>query len=142
MQPHDPLAAYRKTPPAPAGVVNPPQGGAEYIAYSAKDRVRRLKIRPANAMTHSPGYNLLLDIAYDGSHGTNIMLVFTVMMVMVQGRNLQKLAFALENDMAEYIQEFDPDKWARPTDATAPVIESIEIKITEGKGPAVAQNME
>jgi len=119
METYDPLSAYRKTPPAPAGVMTPPQVGAEYIAYGTKDKVRRLRIRPATASTHSPGYNLLLDISYDGDHGTNIMLVFTVMMVMVQGKNLQKLVFALENDMAEYIQEFDPDKWARPADAKA-----------------------
>lgn len=136
MQTYDPLAPYRKTPPAPASVVNPPQGPAEYIAYSTKDKVRRLRIRPATTATHSPGYNLLLNISYDGDHGTNIMLVFTVMMVMVQGKNLQKLVFALENDMAEYIQEFDPGKWAQPTDANAAVIESIEVKVTGGNGPA------
>jgi hypothetical protein len=134
METYDPLAAYRKKPPAPASVVNPPQGGAEYIAYGTKDKVRRLRIRPATTATHSPGYNLLLDISYDGDHGTNIMLIFTVMMVMVQGKNLQKLVFALENDMAEYIQEFDPDKWAKPTDANAAVIESIKVKVTEGNG--------
>jgi hypothetical protein len=33
--------------------------------------------------------------------------------------------------MADYIQEFDPDKWQKPTDATAPLIESIEIKAVE-----------
>ena len=98
--------------------------------------MRRLRIRSATAATHSPSYNLLLDIAYDGTHGTNIMLVFTVMMVSVQGKNLQKLVFALENDQADYIQEFDPDKWTKPTDANAAVIESIEVKVTGGNGSA------
>lgn len=51
---------------------------------------------------------------------------------MVKGRNLQKLVFALENGMADFIQEYDPERWQKPTGADAPFIESIEIKVTDG----------
>jgi hypothetical protein len=40
-----------------------------------------------------------------------LMLVYTVLMVLVQSRILVKLIFAIENEMADYIQQFDPEKW-------------------------------
>ena len=128
---HDPLAQYRRTPPVPTGGTTPPKETDEYVAFGTKDRVNRLRIRSANAPVNSPGYNILLNVVYDGEHGTNFMLVYTVLMVLVRGKNLQKLVFALENGMADYIQEFDPGKWQKPTDATAPVIEYIEVKAIE-----------
>jgi hypothetical protein len=39
--------------------------------------------------------------------------------------------FAIENGMADYIQEFDLKRWPEPTDATAPFIESIYVRIIE-----------
>ena len=56
------------------------------------------------------------------------MLVYTVLMVLVKGRNLQKLIFAIENGMADYIQQFDPEKWQKPADAGATIIDSIEVR--------------
>jgi hypothetical protein len=127
----DPLAEYRRTWTTPNGGMTPPEEPEEYVAFATKDKVRRLRIRSASAMTHSPGYNLLLDVVSDGEHGTNCILVFTILLVMVQGKNLQKMVFAIENGMADCIQEFDPERWEKPKDATAAFIESIEIKITE-----------
>jgi len=42
------------------------------------------------------------------------------MMVLVRGKNLQTVVFAIENGMADFIQEFDFKRWPEPTDATAP----------------------
>lgn len=129
---HDPLAQYRKTPVTPADGMLPPRESDEYVAFGTKDKVRRLRIRSAATMTHSPGYNLLLDVVSDGQFGTNFVLVYTVLLVKVQGKNLQKMVYALENGMADFIQAFDSERWQKPTDANAAVIDSIEIKITEG----------
>lgn len=131
----DPLAQFRKVPVSSKGGVVPPVEVDEYVAFGTKDKVRRLRIRSASALTHSPGYNLLLDVVSDGHHGTNCILVYTVLLVMVQGKNLQKMVFAIENGMADYIQEFDPDRWQKPKDAEAAFIDSIEIKVTEGGSP-------
>jgi hypothetical protein len=106
------------------------------VAFGTKDKVHRLRIRSASSLTHSPGYNLLLDVVYDGDYGTNFVLVYTVLMVRVEGKNLQKLVFAIENGMADFIQEFDAERWAKPADAKAPLIESIEVKVTESNSPA------
>jgi hypothetical protein len=130
--PDDPLAQFRKTPPVAAGGVIPPKETDEYVAFGTKDKVFRLKIRSAMAPVHALGYNILLDVVYDGAYGTNFVLQFTVLMVLVRGKNLQKMVFAIENGMADYIQEFDPDRWQKPKDETAAIIDSIEIKIIEG----------
>lgn len=130
---NDPLAAFRKktSPASPGSNAGNPGSKEEYSAFGAKDKVMRLRIRRALAPTRSPGYTYLLDVVYDGSYGTNFVLVFTFLMVMVRGRNLQPVVAALESGMADYIQEFDPDRWAMPGDPGAAVIESIEVVVQE-----------
>ena len=128
---HDPLSQFRKTPTASNGGAVPPIEADEYAAFGTKDRVRRLRIRSLMAPVNAPGYNILLNVVSDGQDGSNFILVYSVLLVLVRGKNLQKMVFAIENEMADYIQEFDPDKWQKPTDATAPLIESIEIKAIE-----------
>lgn len=137
----DPLAQYRKTKPAGATVQTPPpKGPDEYVAFDAKDKVDRLLIRQANAQARSPGYGYLLDITHDGPYGTNFVLVYSfMMMVLVEGRNLQPVIMALQMGTAYYIQEFDADRWQKPKDDKAPFIESIKVVLQDG-GPSLPQN--
>lgn len=128
---NDPLAQFRRKPIVPSGQTKPPIGTDEYVAFNAKDKVDRLKIRRANDPTRSPGYAYLLDIAYDGPFGTNFVLFYTFMIVLVEGRNLQGLTSALEMGTVEFIQEFDPDRWTKPKDELAPFIESIQVVVQE-----------
>jgi len=109
----------------------PPKVADEYVAFGTKDKVFRLRIRSAAAPVNSPGYNILLNVVYDGDHWTHFMLVYTVLMVLVRGKNLQNTVFAIENGMADFIQEFDPERWEKPKDGNAAFIESIEIKAIE-----------
>ena len=134
--PDDILSQFRRTPPTGAGSYMSPVGGSdEYTAFGTKDKVMRLRIRTKSGLTHSPGYNLLTDIVYDGPQGTHFILVYTVLTVLVQGKNLHKMVFAIENSMADYIQEYHPERWQKPTDATAAFIESVEVKVREGDTP-------
>lgn len=128
----DLLAPYRKTPTTPVGRAVPTDSD-EYTAFGVRSGgAHRLRIRSLAAPVNSPGYNILLNVVYDGE-GTNFMLVYTVLMVLVKGRNLQKLTFAIENGHADYIQQFDPAKWQKPAAADAAVIDSIEVRtITSG----------
>lgn len=135
----DPLAQYRKKPAGAAETTPPPQTPDEYVAFDAKDKVDRLKIRRANDPTRSPGYNYLLDVVYDGAFGTNFVLVYTYMMVMVRGKNLQPVITAVEMSTADFIQEFDSDRWQKPKDAKAPFIESIEVVIQQS-GPSISES--
>lgn len=136
---NDPLAQYRKTPIGSAAGTKPPMGTDEYVAFDAKDKVERLKIRRANDPARSPGYAYLLDVVSDGPYGTNFVLVYTFLMVLVRGKNLQNVVMALEMGTAEFIQEFDPDRWQKPTDERAPFIESIEVVVQES-GPSISES--
>ncbi|HEY3862534.1 MAG TPA: hypothetical protein VGO59_11655 [Verrucomicrobiae bacterium] len=134
----DPLAAFRKKPAGATAETPPPKAPDGYIAFDAKDSVQRLKIRRANNPTRAPGYAHLLEVVYDGTFGTNFVLVYTFLMVMVRGRNLQPVIMALEMSNADFIQEFDPDKWEKPKDEKAPFIESIEI-VVQDSGPSITE---
>ena len=130
----DTFAQFRK--PAKTQSESAFNGADEYSAFVAKDRVERLKIKRANSPTHAPGYAYLLDIIYDGNHGTDFVLVYTILGVKVTGRNLQPVIMALLAGTADYIQEFDRAKWKKPLDAETPVIESIEIVVQDNAQPA------
>jgi hypothetical protein len=137
---NDPLAQYRKKPVGNVAEPTPPKGPDEYVAFDAKDKVDRLQIRQANAQARSPGYGYLLDIAHDGPYGTNFVLYYSfMMMVLVEGRNLQPVVMALQMGTADFIQEYDSDKWPKPKDEKAPFIESIQITMEQG-GPPTPQN--
>ena len=76
------------------------------MAFDTKDKVFRLRIRSLDDSIYAPGYNILLNLIYD-KQGTHFILIYTVLVVLVRGRNLQKVVFAIENGMADFIQEFD-----------------------------------
>jgi len=131
----DPLAQYRKKSPGVVAEQQPPKNHDQYVAFDAKDNVERLLIRRANAESRSPGYGSLLDITHDGPYGTNFVLYYSfMMMVLVEGRNLQPVITALQMGTAEFIQEYDPDRWQKPKDEKAPFIESITVVVQQG-GP-------
>jgi hypothetical protein len=134
----DPLAQYRKKPIGRTEAAPAEEGG--YAAFGTKDKVERLRIRRASAPTRSPGYAYLLDVVYDGSYGTNFVLVYTFLMVMVRGKNLQPLIMALELGTADFLQEFDPEKWEKPA-SDVPFIESIEVVVQES-GPSISNTEE
>lgn len=136
---NDPLAQFRKKPVGQTAGTPPPKESDEYVAFDAKDKVDRLKIRRANDPTRSPGYAYLLDVVYDGPYGTNFVLVFTFLMVLVRGRNLQGVVMALEMGTADFIQEFDPERWEKPKNDNAPFIESIEVVVQES-GPSISES--
>src|SRR5580698_5764189 len=96
----------------------------EYSAFGAKDKPSRLRIRCAAQPTISIRNDLLLTVTYDELEGTNFVLLYQVLLVMVRGRNLKELIQALENDNAHFIQEFNPHRWAKPADGKAAFIES------------------
>lgn len=136
----DPLAQYRKKSAGVVAEPPPPKSPDEYVAFDAKDKVDRLLIRQANSQARSPGYNFLLDITYDGPYGTNFVLVYSfMMMVLVEGRNLQPVIKALQMGTADFIQEFDADRWQKPKDEKAPFIDSIKVVLQEG-GPSLPEN--
>jgi hypothetical protein len=132
----DPLSNFRRKTANASPEIVLPGGGDDYVAFAAKDRVERLKIKRAKHPTHAPGYSYLLDIIYDGQDGTDFVLVYTILGVKVTGKNLQPVIMALLAGTADYIQEYDRAKWPKPSDPKAPLIESIEIVVQDNAQPA------
>jgi hypothetical protein len=130
MMADDLLAQFRRTSATSAG--RPPAVPEEYVAFAGKDKALYLDIRLAKPPHHSPRNNLLLNVAHDGAYGTNFLLTYTIMSVLVRGRNLQEVVFAIQNHMAVYIQEFDRDRWPKPKDDKAPFIENIDVQMHGG----------
>ena len=133
----DPLAQYRRKPPAEAGTAGatgqtpPPKSPDSYVAFDTKDRVARLKIFKKNYPTHMLGYHYLLDVVYSGQNVTQIVLVFTFLMVFIKGKNLQPIVSALELGTADFIREFDASTWPKPDESQATVIENIKTVVKE-----------
>ena len=73
-------------------------------------------------------------IACDDDYGKSVVIIFTLLVVFIEGKNLQSVITAIENEMAESIQEFDSARWEMPNDPSAPVIESIQVVVQPG-GP-------
>ncbi len=132
---NDPLAKFRNIgTPTPASTDTTSQTDGEslpaYQAFEAKDRVKRLQIRQVMAATHSPAYAYLLDVSYDGFHGTELVLTYSFMMVKIKGQNLQTLIFAIEKHECAFIQDFDARFFA-PPEQDAAIIDDIEVVTRE-----------
>ena len=133
----DTFAQWRKSPIQPHVSATVADSSSAYLAFEAKDRVERLEIRPASAPIHAAGYGSLLDIVFDRS-GTNFVLLFSFMMVLVRGRNLHSVFAALKNGTASFIEEFDSDRWTDPKDPKLPFIESIKV-VAKKEGPPLEE---
>lgn len=142
----DLLERFRRGIPSPGAGAAPIPAKApaapareEYVAFKGKDKTPFLDIRMVKPPFQSPRYNLLVNVAHDGAFGTTFMMTFTTMSVLVRGRNLQDIVLAIQNGMAAFIQEFDGDKWPRPTNEKAPFIENIEVHF-HGSGDEVTKH--
>jgi hypothetical protein len=126
---NDPLAEFRRKPlDSKAAKTAGPAEPSGYLAFNAKDKVERLRICRASGLIRTPRYVDLLDVVSDEA-GTNFVLIYNFIMVLVAGRNLREVIMALESGTAEWIQEFDADQWPKPADESAPFIQSIEVVV-------------
>lgn len=110
------------------------EGIQNYQAFALIDKtekITRLQIRCAKGLTHSSSYSCLLDVCYDGFHGTELILVFSFMQVKIKGKNLQALITAIEKHECAYIQNYDT-QFFNPPKANDAVIESIEVMTGAG----------
>jgi phosphohistidine phosphatase SixA len=105
----------------------------DYHAFALIDKTEkttRLQIRRAAAVTHAPAYSALLDVCYDGSHGTGVVLTYSFMQVKIKGKKLQSLISALEKHECAYLQDFD-ERFFAPLKLDEAVIDAIEVVTKE-----------
>jgi hypothetical protein len=140
----DLLAQFRKEK-TPTGESSPPYETDDYQAFKAVDRRQfRLALRPTKHAWERVPYGYLLRVVEDGIYGTELCLVYTFAVFVILGRNLTAIADAITEERCEFVQEYDPSRWAMPTDKTAPFVESIEVHVqrlpSEPKPPPVARH--
>lgn len=129
---NDLLAPYRRKTSSLPGAEPPPEEPDEYVAFKARDKVhRRLRIRGRDGIQNSPLYDILVNVTFDYLEPTEFILTFRIMEVTVKGRNLTQLVAAIEDCYADFIQEFDPNRWDKPTDTKEAIIESIKVVVEE-----------
>ena len=97
-----------------------------YVAFTVRDQAERLEINRAAAPTRFPATSYLLDISYDRFHQSAFTLVYTFMVVDVQGWNLEPVVDAISLGNCGCITEFDKHQHDQPGKGQ-PLIESIQI---------------
>jgi hypothetical protein len=127
------------TKPAPDLVVNRKSVTKAYEAFGAKDKVTRLDIRcRQGGIAHAVAYNYLLNISYNRKTYNEIFLTISGLTVMIKGRGLKPIVDALKLHICEFIEEFDSDEYAAPSDADAPFIDSISVEVLRGAAPSTS----
>ena len=121
-----PKKTAKKNKTSPSNILIGPTV-TQYQAFKAdSSSQRRLALRPVDKVWERVVYSQLLRICEDGLGGKAITLVFTFMSVFIRGRNLRKIADAVDNHICIFIQQYNPSRWPAPEDDSAPYVESIE----------------
>lgn len=144
----DPLDQFRRpqqqqaqrTPPSPAppvdsedlgppSEIDPRTGKEVYHAFRVSSRtLDRLEIRPEDGVFIMPRYFDMRDIVSNRRVGTEIVLPFPVYEVLVSGRCLKQVVYALKECRCVYIEAYDPDFHAPVVDdGKTPFIQSIRV---------------
>ncbi len=124
----DLLDQFRGKPSGDKVLHGPPR--VVYEAFKVGDRRQiRLKIRPARRAWERMSYGYLQHITEDGIYGTQLGLVYSFSVVVIKGQNLQALVDAIDTETCECLQQFDADRWERPSDPKATIIDSITVHV-------------
>ena len=109
------------------------EAAREYLAFKALDKRQfRLRVRPAADVWDRLPYRMLLRIMEKGKSGTSLVLVYSFMAVQLEGKNLGPVADAVEREVCDFIEAFDPLRHDKPEDAAAPFIEKIILHAAAG----------
>lgn len=115
-------------------------GRHPYTAFKAVDtRQYRLRLRPAAPPWDSVKYQYLLHMPED-DRGTFLCLVFTVLVVVIKGRNLQPISAAIGRESCSVLWQYSPTRFNPPTDPAAPFIETLDIRL-ETRGQVLEEAM-
>lgn len=101
-----------------------------YEAFHPLDR-RQLRVRfcPRDQPWEWLPYASLQRIVTEADHGTRVALIWPYAVVIVYGRNLQALDYAIANESLDFVRAFDPERYDQPAKTNAPVVEKIEIHV-------------
>jgi len=113
---------------------DPKTGREVYEAFRVSLRKRdRLELRFTMQAWLFPRYFDLRDMSANGYHGTEIVLIFPVYDILIAGRNLQSVLYALKESRAVFIQDYHPEAFAPIDDESVPFIESMTVRVKTGR---------
>ena len=111
-----------------------------YEAFHPLDRQQlRVRFCPRDQPWEWLPYAGLQRIVTEADLGTRVALIWPFAVVIVYGRNLQALDYALANESLDFVRAFDPERYDPSTDPNAPFIEKIEILVHDGPERAAAK---
>jgi hypothetical protein len=103
-----------------------------YEAYKNADRPHSLEIVRATQATRFPSYSYLLDVIYDRHLQSALTLVYTFMIVEIEGADLEAVAHSISDRKCERITEFDKKRYDAPASGD-PIIKRIEVTAADEK---------
>lgn len=107
--------------------------GAEYVAkgrYPGKGRSLCLDLRLADG-SHRAVEWVDMRCRILNAEGSQIAFFCGFEEITINGRNLYELYLDMLKADIDWIRVFDPEKWEKPRDPNAMVIETIEISLRE-----------
>src|SRR6266702_2998207 len=114
-------------PPVPTAAPQAATNLKPYEAFRVKDRgAERLEIRRVLGESHAPSYRYLMDVSFNGDFGTELILIYSFLMVKIKGKQMQPLLRSILEGTCAFIQDFHPQEFSPPEPGAA-IIESIEI---------------
>jgi hypothetical protein len=101
-----------------------------YEAFHPLDR-RQLRVRfcPREQPWEWLPYASLQRIVTEADHGTRVALLWPFAVVIIYGRNLQALDYAIANESLDVVRAFDLERYDPPADQAGPFISEIEIHV-------------
>src|ERR1019366_8497002 len=103
-----------------------------YTAFDIRENAEPLHILRATEPSRFPSYNYLLDISFDHTHQSAFVLIYTFMIVEVEGWNLGPIVHAISFGNCERITQYHPKLYDAPAQGE-PLIEKIQITTADEK---------
>jgi hypothetical protein len=145
----DPLSVFRKPPITPRAITSAPSSPIpipqphpddrrqEYKAFEGKDRVDGIKLRRRKgAISYILMYSYIHSVGFDDDDETCLILIVSGYHIEIRGRNLNRIADAIQGHYCSSIQEFRADRFVlpEPIDPSVTIVESISVEIVHGNG--------
>ncbi len=128
------LAQFERRSAAATAEISTPEG-EEYEAFHVFDRKQlALHINVVGEPIPSGNYSYWLYSIISPS-GRRLDVAFTFMTVTLKGRNLFPVRDAIANARTPFVQQYDPKRWPKPKDASAPFIEAISYEMSKAQEP-------
>lgn len=106
---------------------------ASYVAFKTQDKLLRVEIFCKDGMAYAIPYSYLATVVYDYHKGARLYLNDgNGISLRIHGQRLRPISQALNLHTCSAIREFDPERFEKPRDPSAPFIESIKVSIRSG----------